>query len=68
MSYKTCLQNEICFTSGKFGFGWGLLVYPILLFCIAPSGRTEMFMTGVLNINLINQSISQSIQINIPTI
>ena len=38
------------------GLGQGLLVYPILLSFIPLSGRTEMFMTGI----LINQSINSN--------
>ena len=44
------------------GGGWGLLVYPILLFYLPLSGRspnmTEILFTGSLSLNSFNQSKS----------
>ena len=45
------------------GGGWGLFVYPILLFSLLLSGRspnmTEILLTGTLSLNSISQSINQ---------
>ena len=44
---------------GKFGGGWGLLVYPILLFYLPLSGSspdmTVILLTGTLSLNSINR-------------
>ena len=51
----------ICFTYSKFWWGWGLLVYPILLFSLPLAERspsmTEILLTGTLHINSSNQNL-----------
>ena len=48
--------NDIFFTWSKFGWGLGILVYPIILFSLPLSDRSPD-MTGTLCLNSNNQNL-----------
>ena len=65
LSYFSCWQDEVCFTSSEFGREFEPLSIFILLFSLPLSGRcpdlTEILLTRTLSHDPINQSKRESI-------